>query len=333
MSVTEVNPHYLGQSSNNNAKKRTYNGTYLVHVDNPEDGQTLVENDYRIPYYGKPFQFGNASDPLAFCTDKRASRVSGTRLMWEVEVTWETKDQENDDNNDDDGNPSDNPFDWRDKWSWGGAKFTGPLEKAILQSEEMPKIREKGKDGPPVNAAGDIFDPPEERDFSRGVLRITKFLENFPSSIDDEYQDAINSDTFTIRKPGLVRRFEPYTVKMEPLSGSLNYHKAQNGVEIAYVQVEYELVFRKDGWRFKVLNRGFNRRQQAGDQNDNGVTISSADQIANRARRAVIKDDDDHPPKVPVPLDWDGQPLASGKDPIFIVYSGYKELPFGKLRL
>lgn len=339
MAVTSVTPLYAGQASDSTPQKRTYSGVYQVQVSSASDGQTLVENYYLIPVYGSFFQFGNAVDPLAVLVNKSSARAENTRLMWLVTCRWETQDQEQDkDQKDDDGEPSDNPFDWRDQWEFVGSKMPIPLSFATMRTPGV-RVRPVGSGGPPVNAAGVVFDPPAERDFTNGILRITKFRSAFPAAQYRKYKDAINRDTFRIRKPGLDLMMLPFTAKLEPIQGSLQYHQPRDGAEIRYVKLVYEIALNELGWRFQLLNSGYDRRQDEGDKDDNGRTLSASDFPAPgqagipKARKAPIKDMDANETRVPILLDLEGQPQRPGDEPIYLEYSGYAELPFAPLRL
>ncbi len=337
MAVTDVMLRFQGQTSDTTSKKRSYSSVYRVIVDDPLDGQTVVENAPGIPFYGAFYIAGNTVDPLAVCKTKRAARVEGTRLVWDVEVQYETPDgQDNKDdakNRDDDGKPSDNPLDWRDRWEWVGVKYTKPLEKATLAENLIPKVRQMGVVGPPVNAAGTVFDPPAEMDDSRALLRITKFMKTFPSKLASEYRDAVNSDTVRIKKPALDIMIEPYTAKLEPISGALQWWVRADGVQVPYCEVHFEIVMRGT-WRFNMLNRGYFRLLFPGAKDANGRELSPTDIIDGRVAQEAIRNQDGSFSDVPAMLDFDGQPLPkTSQEPRYIPYIGYPELPFAKLKL
>lgn len=334
MSVSSVRLLHVGQSGDWTAQKRTYKGRYLVKTTHATDGQNVVLSDPRLPFYGSFFNFNGAVDPLAICTAKNASRNEQTLTVWYVDATWETQDRQdpNDQKQDDNGKPSDDPEKWRDKWEWVGAKFTGPLDDAICVSDAIPLIRPRGSAGPPVNAAGDVFDPPEQKDISRVGLRITTTRRVFPTAQALQYRDAINKDAFFIRKPGLSLRVLPFQAKLEPINGVGLWYRRPDGREIPYAQIVYEISLRDEGWRFPILNRGFNRRQLDSDEDDNGNIISPHD-VGKKANRTKIKNSDGEDTNTVCLLDFDGQPLNKDQQPTKILYAGYPELRFAPLKI
>lgn len=334
MAVTSVSLLHTGQSSESALKQRSYTSVYQVQVSSATDSPTLVENDFRIPFLGAFY----ASDPFAICVSRTATRVESTRLVWTVAVRYETQDREDDDKKDDNGEESDDPFDWRDKWEFTASRETVPVEQARMLTEGV-EVWPFGTYRKPCNAAGDVFDPPLEKPSTIRVLRITKILRAYPTWAD-KYEDSINNDTFTIRKPGLILKVLPFTAKLEPINASLDYHQPRQGQEIAFVRAIIELTIKKDNWHFFPLNHGFNRRQIYRDVTDNGNTLvriapGAGEELLDpkKAPTTAIKDRDGQEVRVPVLLDKQGQPLAIGQEPIHFRCAGYEEYPFAPLRL
>lgn len=329
-----VNLLFSGLSASVTPKKRSYVETYQVLLDAPSTAGVVADLS-GLPFFGKQYP----GYPSATCTERSASPEDDTRLKWIVNVTYETQDSEQNENQKtEEGELSDNPFDWRDRWEWIPQKYTVTSEDAICNTDGM-KVRPKGKSGPAVNAAGDVFDPGIEKDVALRVLRVTKVEKSYPSWVEN-YENAINSDSFSIRKIGLFLNVKPFTAKMEPVQASLKYHQPKDGVEISYVEVVIEIVIKFDGWRAKVQNRGLNRRQIYLDKTDNGQTIVKANPGANQVlldptKKPVtpILDTDKNIIGQPALLDLNGQPLPWDAEPLYIEYLIYPELPFANLNI
>jgi hypothetical protein len=340
MAVSEVTKMFVGQTGNRTAKERSYEAAWMVVVTDPKDGPKIVTDAVK-EWLGKPWTgFSNDVDSTARCESLTPSRVPDTRLVWLVKGTWKTEDP-GDNNSGDGGGIEFDPTKWRDEVEVGSAKVTVPVDKATILTD-LPKIRRpKNSVGPVVNAAGDVFDPPIEKEESHQIIRITKYEGGFPSSLAATYDNAINADGFTISKPGLQMDIKRYTAKMEPITGSLNWHEWKDGKQFMYWKNVYELHIKRAGWRVEVVNRGRNRRAGPGDPNgqadDDSAKFISPGEIAQKKKfrppLAKIKDDDDFPVGN-VLLDLDGNPLQYyEKDATYIMYGLYFEVPFNLLNL
>jgi hypothetical protein len=329
MSVVSIRLLFAGQSSETSIEKRTYKAAWMVEVNNPQDNQVVVTNALSGRMGTVWAGFGIGIDVQAALKTLGANRVPDSRLWWIVEGSWETPGNRDDRQRDENGNASDNPDDWRDQVERGSAKYTVPVEKAKIYTELQQLARPVGSEGPVINAAGDVFDPPLEREESHGIYRIVRTRKTFPPNADD-FENAINKDTFTISKPGLRRNFKPRTLKMEPITGSLQYHRRTDGREVAYWKITFEIHHNKNGWRTNVLNRGVNRRAMAGDKDDRGKVISELDLGTGKSKKRRISDGDDFP-SGPVLLDINGQPLATNAQPVYLEYGFYEEKNFREL--
>jgi hypothetical protein len=325
MAVTSVSKMFAGQGGRRSLKgERSYNVSWMVQVSDPKDGAAVVLSAVR-EWLGRSITgFANDIDSGVRCTELQADRVADTRLVWMVQGTFSTP--EDDDEKDGDGQGNENPETWRDEVEWGTVRVSVPVEKAKINTD-LPKIRRKsGSFGPVVNSAGDVFDPPPEREESHGVLRITRYMPGFPSQFDLAFQDVVNADTVIVQKPGIVRAFQKYTLKMEPILGSLNWKTLSTGVEIFYWKNTFEFHWRKRTWRDDLANLGRNRRATEGDPNGRGDEYAEIPESQKfQPQLARIRDEDDFPVG-PVLLDLDGQPLPlNKKDAVYINYSYYEE--------
>lgn len=340
MAVSTVTKLFSGQTGSRTAKERTYEASWMVVVTDPKDGPKIVVDAVK-EWLGKPWTgFSNDVDSTARCESLVPSRVPDTRLVWTVKGTWKTESQ-GDGGVGDGGSIEFDPTKWRDEVEVGSVKVTVPVDKATILIA-LPKIkRPQNSVGPIVNAAGDVLDPPIEKEESHQVIRITKYEAEFPSHLAPAYDNAINSDGFTISKPGLHRDIKRYQAKMEPITGSLNWYERKDGTQFAYWKNVYELHIKQSGWRVEVVNRGRNRRAGPGDPNgqadkDGGKFISPGELAQRKKFRPPvtrIRDDDDFPVG-PVLLDLDGNPLqAYDKNATYIPYGLYFEVEFANLGL
>lgn len=346
MAVVAVRKRYQGQTASKDAGgKRFFVAYFQVETDDPQDGENVVLGAAAvalgIPLIGQGYSFGNDAYPSATCNSLRPEREDGTRVSWIVEATFETPDNNAGSSGPRpgaDGEPSDDPEDWREEFEIDSAFFAYAVEVAILRTS-FSGGRAAGTVGAVTNAANVAFDPPPEDDYACDVLRITKYRLDYPSEHASTYKNAINFDEVSITKPGYGRTFDPYTLKLLPIRGSLNYHQTAAGVIVPYWKLLYELHEKKivlDSvtltWRLQVLNRGYSARAQPGDDNGFGGTLSAGDIPAGQPRLRALQDVNGDPLNEPPLLDLSGAPLTSGNG-VYITYSTRPELNFSDLNL
>lgn len=141
-------------------------------------------------------------------------------------------------------------------------------------------------DNPILNSAGDPYDPPLMKDFSRPVATIRKNISSAPAWILTSH-DAINSDEFVI--DGLKCLIGKAKLKR----ADIGEPQTKNGV--TYRELTLVIHFSKDGWTRKVLDAGF-RRIYSGTSREL-ITITNSD------------GNEEYPP-APVPLDGSGVELT-----------------------
>lgn len=319
--------------------KREYVSIHHVYTDDPRDGPAVVLTNGMPWGLGDDYSgIGNDSDPECKLVSMVPNRMPDTRLKWEVVAKWqqlpvggggEFKGMNNK------GEPTDDPLDEMDGIELTYAQFQEPVAKAWYRSGfkgEAAKMRTAGKQYPVTNSAMVPYDPPPERDNSRLVLRLTKTMQKFPSTDADAYQDAVNSDAFTINKPfqGFNMVFPKWNAKMQNIGGAW---QLVNGVSRWRVTYEIHKWPRRIGWREEVLDRGHSRRQMAGDTNPQGKVISASGQVTgapqwgpNQAPNGMVITE-------ALSFDGDGQPIAPGDPEVWILWSYYPELAYAPLNL
>lgn len=158
-----------------------------------------------------------------------------------------------------------------------------------------------------VNSAGDPFDPPLMMDDSRRVISLVRNVPTYPSWVLS-YQDAVNSDAFTVR--GIT-----YSVGVGKVqSVSISDGQIRNGIPFFTVEVLIHL--QKNGWILQPLDVGFRELDYAGTSLIN-----------------ILNPGDNERPSAPVPLDGSGRALAnpSTTNNVLLDFTVYDTLPFSVL--
>lgn len=179
-------------------------------------------------------------------------------------------------------------------------------------TEQFQEVAIVDENGDAVcNSAGDPFDPPVMKDFSRRVASVSVNVSSVPSWFLD-YEDAVNSDTFTLAG------FSVAAGKAKCQRVSVSEEKERNG--ISYFEVHMEIHLSKNGWLVKPLDAGF-RRIYSGTSREKITMTNEAGE--------------EEYPAAPVPLDGSGVELLD-PTPATAVYRSftvYESLPFSALPL
>jgi hypothetical protein len=318
-----------------------YTRHFLVIVNNAADPAILALYASGIPVAGSQAILAFVGLPL-YVTSSTARRDSKSQLHWYVDVNYEAPEQEKGSKHPD--HDKEDPLKMRDTVEWTPAKFTRPVDTAALigvgtspgnMYGGFPGYKQQGAQIHPMNAAGEKYDPPPERDSSRTILRITKRMSYFPQEVDSNYAEFVNSQPFSINKPGLSITFPARSAKLEPLSGTLKYHMTRSGQEIPYWDVVVELAYTylAQGWHFVTPNVGLCARALVGDPDGYGGKIVNGQIPVGQPPIRRMKDPDGRVYSHPVPLDASGQPIQNtNQDVLFVEWQVYKEADFGNLQ-
>lgn len=317
---------------------KEFSAVYQVRTDSAADGPNIVLAATGLPALYSTYAAGNDTDTSCYCVSLAPSRVAGSRLVWNVQISWKTLDFQGGGsggiNVGDNGLPTANPLAFADDVEIGYAAYTGPAMRCenvddIIWSQ-IGVARAAGTIGPAVNSALEIFDPPPERDFSRLFFRVTGNRAALPFPAMDSYRDAINNDRWTLIKPaqGINITFNEYTCKMRNIGGSW---QIQNNTAFWRLTFEWEVKDLDDdpgGWRYDLLDQGYHYASPAGYPDGLGGTVPAIDVNSPEIRRA-----EDYRGNAvgPVLLDGFGQPLGRNKPGKYLRYKIYKELPFQPL--
>ena len=189
-----------------------------------------TDDAYTVGSNGSLPVIGNThpSDGNAYCSDLDVQCVRGWRI-WDVTATYSTERVLS-------STPTSDPT----YITW--------------DTEQFQKPATQDKDGKGVvNSAGDPFIPAEQMDDSRRIVTVQKNLANVPTWILS-YQDAVNSDTFTIDG----RSIAIGEAKMQRVS--VGPPEIRNGT--TFRQVTFVIALRRDGWAYKLLDQGFNEKDR-----------------------------------------------------------------------
>lgn len=261
---------------------------FRVVTDSATDDHETIALHASCPNYGDV----HPNNSLAYVKKRSIVNQMFSKKVWLVTVTYSTE--------------------------WKVQEYqedpTAEAAKITWRSEQFVAPASRDKDGNAVvNSAGDLFDPPEERDDSRWVATIRKNMQGVPSWIF-QYQDAINSRAFQLDGLGIPA----YYAKMQAIE--IGEQQVQN--DISYRVLTMHMTLKLNTHIFYILDAGFNRI----DPNDSSkrVKITVLDDQGNRTE-----------PTAPWPLNGSGAPIQNPttSNNQHVTYHVYPELDFNYLPL
>lgn len=279
MAVTYVGELSEGRRATNDRGVRTYTRVFRLTTSSQTDNAFTVGSNGSLPVIGNTFP----SDGNAYCTNLDVQCVRGWRI-WDVTATYSTERVLS-------STPTSDPT----YITW--------------DTEQFQKPATQDKDGKGVvNSAGDPFIPAEQMDDSRRIVTVQKNLANVPTWILS-YQDAVNSDTFTIDG----RSIAIGEAKMQRVS--VGPPEIRNGT--TFRQVTFVIALRRDGWAYKLLDQGFNEKDPAAATKRKPIYING--QL----------------PSSPVLLDGTGKAQTDPKtaNAVYLTFNVYKTQAFSSLPL
>lgn len=126
------------------------------------------------------------------------------------------------------------PLQSEPRWSWTFVTSNEPFDR--------------DQDGKPItNSSDEAFDPPVTKDFHDLVLHIERDEVAFNPILAYQYKGSTNSDIFLSFPIGTV------------LCAIWDAEKAQAG-SLIYYKVTYEFYIRFDGWKMKLIDKGFREK-------------------------------------------------------------------------
>lgn len=315
----------------------SYSANYVLFCDDPLDGPKVAldycRNTSDMPWYGKPYSFGNDFDAEAICQKINPQKIVGANMI-AVEVGFEPVKGSASAGSEADGQSIDlgvtgNPLNWHDEIELTYTQISTPIYGAYFQGffpgGIANPLMKTGKYGPLINSAMDPFDPVPEGELDMQVLRISRNVYPYNANIPDMFIGTVNSNHVDITKPayGFHMEFSPQVGKIKNISASFHITN-----RIPYYKQTIEVHKNPLGWRLSIVDMGLNRRQMPlGDKKDDGTAISDSDMKDYKPKVTPIRDENNFPILQPVLLNGNGQPLEldKGKDPVYLQYQYYPE--------
>lgn len=284
MAATVRSEDPSARTATNDMGKRTYTRAWTVVTSSRTDDAYTVGSAAGLPVIGNT----HPSDANAFCQQLAVTQKSGWRV-WTVTATYSTERELN-------TNPTSDPA----VINWGSEQF----QKPAVFDRNGNLI---------VNSAGDPFDPPLMMDDSRRVVTVQKNLAVVPSWILD-YQDAVNSDTFTIDGVSIA----PGLAKMQ----AVTVGPVERRSSTVFRTVNFTIHLQRDGWAMQPLDAGFRE-------------FVSTDSVPEPELKNILNRGDQQPVAAPVPLDGEGKALdnPTPTNCVFLTYHVYKTRAFSSLPL
>ncbi len=213
-----------GRTATNLKGIRTYTRVFLFETDSQTDDAWEVGSHPDAPRIGQAFRD-------AWCISTTPTCIEPWK-GWSVTAEYSSEREMNED-------PTQDAMQIR--------VYTEQFQKPAVFNKDDELI---------VNSAGDPYDPPPMMDDSRRVISLVRNVPNCPSWILD-YQDAVNSDAFTVR--GVT--YAVGTGKVQ--SVSLSDAQKRNGIDFYTLEVLIHL--QRNGWILKTLDAGFREVDYSGD--------------------------------------------------------------------
>lgn len=263
------------RTATNSRGVRTYTRAFKFTVDSQADDAWEVGSHPDSPRIGQAFRDAWCISVTPSCTDPWKG--------WTVTAEYSSAVEMNED-------PTQDAMQIR--------VYTEQFQKPAVFDKDGNKI---------VNSAGDPFDPPNMMDDSRRVISLIRNVAAYPSWVLS-YQDAVNSDSFTVR--GIT--YAAGVGKVQ--SVSISDGQIRNGYPFYTVEVLIHL--QKNGWILEPLDVGFRELNYEGTELIN-----------------ILNPGDNERPSAPVPLDGSGRALAnpSTTNNVLLSFPVYETLPFAVL--
>jgi hypothetical protein len=303
MAVTACN--FIGAEVEEDVESfATYTATYEVITNAVTDGPYTVRQHPELPKHGDTFQNGPSGevDQSASLVGRKISlrEIENSRKVWRAVLRY-----------------TNNP---------GGLPARDPEDPPLLPWNEPPQIStHAAKDKQAIlfdlndrliaSSAGEPYDPVQERDLTKFILRIVRNLQFVDVAFNATYRDCINSDPFFGCDPDTVKVETPGTVDKLWFGNT------------PYYQETWEFAINMEEWLLRLYDYGMYRK--VGE----GAT----------AKLELLRDLHNVALTAPRLMDGDGGVLAIGGSPVFIspdqtdlgknYFEIYRRKAFGPLNL
>lgn len=269
-----------GRTATNDRGERSYTRVFDVETTAQSDNSFIVGSASGLPVIGNT----HPSDGSAYCHRLEVKCVAGWKA-WQVTAHYSTERVLN-------------------------AVATLDPARITWETEQFQRVAIADKDDNAItNSAGEYFDPMPTIDDSRRVVTVEKNVSAVPTWILD-YQDAVNSDTFTIDGVSITAG----QAKMQRVSvGPVELRDTT-----AFRNVRFTIALQRDGWNLSLLDIGYTQKN-----------------AIDTMRREQIVMDDGTDPKLPFLLDGNGRKLdnPSPTTAVYRTFAVYKTRAFSTLPL
>jgi len=244
MSVTSVTVSHEGWTGSADIREgRKYQVTYVVQVDDPQDGADSILSSSLMPSVGSSYDVGNDRDDRAALKSIALSPQSGSRNLWTAVATYEKiKPEEGDDGNpsegtnEETGEPEPDPTKWGAMLTWSTVKVTRAAQHGAYlgqrryhpdmnqvfgvdlarvhmnREKQMPKVAAftHGWSTGVINGVAITnsvfhpFEPAPTQDYTRIALRYQFNTNHFPRKFFD-WHNCINRHKFVLRHSVTVK--------------------------------------------------------------------------------------------------------------------------------
>lgn len=227
--------------------------TFIVRTDAFTDDEDVARQAAGIPRLTEP----HPSDPLIYCQHIAVAPLGNDPLVWNVRADYVLNVPYL-------GTPDDpivSPLDRPAEMTYSFARSTEEVTETV---DDPPQLI--------VTTAGELYDPPLQRETSRLVLTITKNFADFPLGMVLDYQDAINSDSWQGADPGTVKFAIDRAEKV---------YEAIQDQDFIYYRISMNFEFRPEGWQPTIVHAGYRYYETVGEEtklmtatDDNGVPLN-----------------------------------------------------------
>lgn len=273
MAITEVK--LIDREGDADGSSRTATDTYRVLVDavsDMNDIRAASDGTTTIPLRGEAY---SASDPKLRVrkVTPRLERPPEYR-SWIVTVEYTTGDVV-------DENSAENPLDARPVVQWSDNATSEPWFEDIY-------------DQAITNSAGEVFDPPIQKDIYDATVTITRNVLLYDEVTAEAYRGRVNNASFAIR--GASSNIAAFKAKIVSYTG-----QEQVSGDFNYWTETIVIATRRDGWKRRLLDHGYSTRDPiTGD-------------------KTLVKDVEGLPLNEPILLNGSGQKLPVNTPAVFLV--------------
>ena len=322
--MTVTNTTRISEGSNGTLQystARSYTSTYLVEVDNVNDGPATIVATAAIPGLGVVYSEGTDHDESAILLSKTPTRLAGNRNLWRVVCNYGPR-GENKLFRTVGLTATADPMRAAPTVSAQAVTRQQTVQGAILQTP-MPN-RVVGSTYPVSSSAGEDMTPRPTRNFPVTAIRIRRNMLFYPFEASDMV-GSVNNANFQLQHEGLVENVGVSQAQITQFGG-----RQMIVNDTMFWENEIEIHINTDGWRLRVIDAGMHELVAVGDANGAGGVYVAADFPPGQPPWRRFKVEGKEVPG-PVLLDGNGKRLPDGAQPFVTEWSIYYEVNFAAL--